>query len=199
MAAAIIACRALTRLNRGWISGAAALTLALLVAAPALGAMGETERALERRVKAAFLFRFTEFVSWPESAFIRPDAPFTIAVVGHDALADELRQITSGKSVQGRAVEVRRVAEGEAIPAAQIAFMGDADVQRLRERVRRAPPNALVVSESEGALAAGSVINFVIVNDRVRFEISLPAAEKRGLRMSSRLLAVAQSVKTGTP
>jgi hypothetical protein len=195
----MIGCLALDRLKRRSMSRAAALALALIVAAPALGAAGEAERVLERRVKAAFLFRFTEFVGWPDSAFSRPADPFTIAVVGGETLANELRQITSGKTVHGRAVEVRRVADGEAIPSAQIVFLGDADMQRLRERLRRSPPHALVVSESEGALTAGSVINFVIVNDRVRFEISLAEAARRGLRMSSRLLAVAQDVKTGTP
>lgn len=150
-------------------------------------------------MKAAFLFRFTEFVTWPDAAFARPDAPFVIAVAGHDALAEELRQITSGRTVQGRTVDVRRVAEADAIPVAQMIFVGDTGKQRLREWVRGAPRHALVVSESEDALAAGSVINFIVVEGRVRFEISLESAEKRGLRMSSRLLAVAQGVKTSTP
>ncbi len=138
-------------------------------------------------------------MTWPDAAFARPDAPFVIAVVGHDALADELRQITSGRAVQGRAVDVRRVAEGETTSGAQLVFVGEPDRPRLREWVRSAPRHALIVSESEDALAAGSIINFIIVEGRVRFEISLESAERRGLRMSSRLLAVAQGVKTGTP
>jgi hypothetical protein len=174
----------------------ALLALALLAAVPAFGAApGE----LERRVKAAFLFRFTEFVSWPDAAFARPDAPFTILVVGRDPVADELRQNTSGRMVQGRPVEVRRLAAGDPMPAAQMVFIADSEKERLRDWARAVPRHALVVSESEGALAAGSVINFIIVDERVRFEISLESAEKRGLRMSSRLLAVAQGVKTGSP
>jgi hypothetical protein len=65
--------------------------------------------------------------------------------------------------------------------------------------VRNAPRNALIVTEWDGALAQGSIINFLIVEGRVRFEIALDAAEKRGLRLSSRLLTVAQSVRTGNP
>ena len=190
------------RASRAWRCAprATALALALLAASAALGAApADAERALERRVKAAFLFRFTEFVSWPDAAFVRPDAPFVIAVASRDGLAEELRQIASGRTVQGRAVEVRRVAEPEALQAAQMIFVADSDRPRLREWVRAAPRHALIVTESEGALAAGSVINFVIVEGRVRFEISLESAEKRGLRMSSRLLAVAQVVRTGAP
>jgi hypothetical protein len=55
------------------------------------------------------------------------------------------------------------------------------------------------VTESHGALAQGSMINFVLVDRRVRFEVALDAAEKNGLRLSSRLLAVAQQVRTGSP
>ena len=158
----------------------------------------EAERILERRVKAAFLFRFTEFITWPEAAFARPDSPFVIVVAGRDALADELRQITAGRSVGGHPVEVVRVSE-PAIPVAHVVFVAEPEKLRLRDWIRAAPRHALVVTESEGALALGAVINFLLVEGRVRFEISLDAAERRGLRMSSRLLAVAHGVRTGTP
>lgn len=161
-------------------------------------AQTEAERALERRVKAAFLYRFTEYVNWPDAAFARADAPFVIAVIGPASLAEELRQITIGRTVNGRPVEVRRAADAEAMAPAHIVFIADSEKQRLRDLVRAAPRHALVVTESEGALAQGSVINFVLVEGRVRFEISLDSAEKRGLRLSSRLLAVAQSVRPGT-
>ena len=61
--------------------------------------------------------------------------------------------------------------------------------------MRGAPRHALVVTDAEGALDLGSVINFVLVEDRVRFDIALDAAEKRALRLSSRLLSVARSVR----
>jgi hypothetical protein len=170
------------------------------VLAPSTGAsQSETERVLERRVKAAFLYRFTEFVTWPDTAFARADAPFTIVVVGRDSLADELRQITAARTVQGHPVEVRRVSEGEVVPAAQMMFIPDSEKGRLRDWLRQAPKQALVVTESEDALSHGSVINFILVEGRVRFEISLESAEKRSLRMSSRLLAIAQGVRTGNP
>jgi hypothetical protein len=57
---------------------------------------------------------------------------------------------------------------------------------------------ALVVTDAEGALDKGSMINFRIVEQRVRFEIALPAAERSGLVLSSRLLAAAMFVDTTT-
>jgi hypothetical protein len=179
---------------------APAVTAHAAAQAPRAGvSQSEGERALERRVKAAFLYRFTEFVTWPDGAFARPDSPFIIVVAGRDPLADELRQITAGRTVQGRAVEVRRVGEAEAMPAAQMVFIPDSERPRMREWIRHAPRQALVVTDAEDALGHGSVINFILVEGRVRFEISLESAEKRGLRMSSRLLAIAQAVRTGPP
>ena len=170
------------------------------VAAAAPGAVSASaERVLERRVKAAFLFRFTEFVTWPDAAFARPDSPFTILVAGREIYAEELRQITAGRTVSSRPVAVRRVSEGETMPAAHVLFVPDSERARLREWIRAAPRHALIVTESEGALEHGSVVNFVLVEGRVRFEIALDTADRRGLRMSSRLLALALAVRTGNP
>jgi hypothetical protein len=165
---------------------------------PEARAQAETDRALEQRVKAAFLYRFADFVIWPDTAFAKPDSPFVIAVAGAEGVAEHLRTITAGRSVAGRPIEIRRVGPSDPVPAAQILFISGSDRARMRELLRAAPRHSLVVSEVEGGLEQGSVINFVIAEDRVRFEISLESAEKRGLRLSSRLLAVARNVR-GSP
>jgi hypothetical protein len=185
------------------IRACAGVLLALVFALHAFGipdvrAQAETDRALEQRVKAAFLYRFADFVVWPESAFAKPDSPFVIAVVGADGVAEHLRTLTSGRTVGGRPIEIRRVGASDPVAAAHILFISGSDRARLREILRSGPRNSLVVTEVDGALDQGSVINFVIAEDRVRFEISLESAEKRGLRLSSRLLAVARSVR-GNP
>ncbi|MDB5863098.1 MAG: YfiR family protein [Betaproteobacteria bacterium] len=184
---------------RAFTAAVLALVFALNVfGIPDARAQAETDRALEQRVKAAFLYRFADFVIWPDTAFAKPDSPFVIAVAGADGVADHLRTITAGRSVGGRPIEIRRVGASDPVPTAQILFISGSDRARLREHLRAAPRYSLVVSEVEGALEQGSVINFVIAEDRVRFEISLESAEKRGLRLSSRLLAVARNVR-GSP
>ena len=162
-------------------------------------AQAESEQALERRVKAAFLYRFTEFITWPEGALPAPDRPFVIAVIGPEALVDELRQVVAGRAVQGRPVEIRRLSDETGLLGENIIFVSDGERRRLPQVVRAAPREALIVTESDGALSLGSIINFVLVDGRIRFEIALDAAERRGLRLSSRLLAVAQTVRTGPP
>jgi len=157
-------------------------------------------RTLEERVKAAYLYRFAEYVEWPEGAFARRDTPVTIGVIGSETLADELAQAVMGRMVNDRPVTVKRLKPGEPLTGVHVLFIGRSESARLNQLAQGAQPRSiLTVTESDGALAQGSVINFIVADRRVRFEISLESAEKSKLRLSSRLLAVAQQVRTGTP
>ena len=178
-----------------------AACLCLLAVLPASGALtAEDPLSLETQVKAAFLYKFGGYVDWPAAAFPRSDTPLSIAVAGADVLAAELAQATTGRTVEGRSVTVRRVKPGDSLAGVHILFIGRAESARLAQWVQSAQPlSVLTVSESDGALAHGSVINFVLSDRRVRFEVALDAAEKSRLKLSSRLLAVAQQVRTGTP
>src|SRR5580765_4111873 len=72
-------------------------------------------QADEYRVKAAFLYKFGGYVEWPDRSFARADSPVVLGVIGADTLADELAQIVSGRSVNGRPVLVRRLRPGDPI------------------------------------------------------------------------------------
>ena len=157
----------------------------------------EEDSILEQRVKAAFLYQFAGYVEWPPNAFAQPTTPITIAVMGADTVAGELDQVVTGRTIGGRSVTVKRVKPGESLAGVHILFVGRAESARLGQL--GAPKAMLTVSEADGALTHGSMINFVLVERRVRFEIALDSAEKSGLKLSSRLLAVAQQVQKGTP
>lgn len=173
---------------------AASLTAVALLAVPPLAAA-----QAEQQVKAAFLYKFASYVEWPEAAFARPDAPFTIAVLGDDAVSAELEQVVAGRTVNDRRIAVRRVKAGDSLTGTHVLFIGNAESGRLAQLLPNAATQSILsVTETEGALAQGSVINFVIADRRVRFEISLQSAERSKLRLSSRLLAVATQVR-GAP
>lgn len=158
----------------------------------------DSPSALERRVKAAFLYKFAGYVEWPAGSFQRADEPVTIGVAGDDQLAGEVAQLVAGRSVDGRPLSVRRVTFPEPAGGVQILFIARSEAGRMGQLIRALPSRPmLIVSESDGALDQGSIINLLILDGRVRFEISLDAAEKRGVRLSSRLLALAQRVQTG--
>ena len=149
----------------------------------------------EHEVKAAFLYRFLSFVEWPAQSFARADAPLVIGVLGADEVHASLQAIVPGRSAHGRAIEVRRLKEGERLAGLHLLFVGRAAAASLPKLP--AQPGLLVVSEADGALEQGAMINFLLVEGRVRFEVAPDAAERRGLRISSRMLAVAQHVKPG--
>jgi hypothetical protein len=171
------------------------LITALLAAATALG---QGDRALEPQIKAAFLYKFGGFIEWPTGAFARPDSTFSIGVVGAESVAAELERLVAGRTVQGRAIAVQRVKRGESLSGLHLLFIGQSEAARLPEVLAAAKGHALlIVTESEDALARGSMINFITVEDKVRFDVALPQAERGQLRISSRLLAVARKVITG--
>jgi hypothetical protein len=170
-------------------------TLALLGAAMVPHAFAQRVEATEATVKAAFLYKFAGYVDWPASAFSAPDAPFVFGVVGNDEVAAELAKVTAGRQVGGHPVVVKRVREGETLRGMHTVFVGRGASDRLATLIRAAQrPALLVVTETERGLETGSAINFVVAEDRVGFEVSLDAAERNGLKISSRMLAVARRV-----
>ena len=152
-------------------------------------------QADEYRVKAAFLYKFGSYIEWPSGTFARADSPVAIGVMGADALADELAQIVSGRNVNGRPVLVRRLRPGDPIAGLHVLFIGGVDRGRLAEILAAAKGQALLtVTESEEGLELGSMINFVVVENKVRFDVAPPPSESDNLKISARLLGVARKV-----
>lgn len=183
---ALLACAALLAGGAGW---------------PAWTAEAAEDAAtLEDRVKAAYLYKFAGFVEWPAKSFVRPDTPVTIGVIGAEPMVVELNQAVVGRTVNDRPIAVKRLKAGESLAGIHVLFIGKAESGRLNQLAQAAQSRSiLTVTDSEGALAQGSVINFVVADRRVRFEVALDSAEKSGLKLSSRLLAVAQQVRGATP
>ena len=185
---------ALPRLFGGACRG---LAVALVLLVGSAGAQADSDATIaEYRIKAAFLLKFVGFIDWPPVSFDRADAPFVIGVLGGAALGNELEQIASGRQVNGHPVRVRVLGRGDSSAGLQVLFVGRSEGARLNP-VASATDGVptLVVSESDGALAQGSAINFVVVDDKVRFDVALRAINRAGLKISARLLAVARVVQ----
>lgn len=163
--------------------------LCWIAAAPGITAAAADEPAAEYQIKAAFLYKFGSYVEWPDEA--GGDA-FTIAVTGADDLAAYLADMVRGRRLNGKPIEVRTLEPGETAPDIQVLFVGKS-VQGAMSSILsgfRGRP-VLTVTEAD---TAGGIINFVVVNNRVRFDIALGSAEQRKLRISARLLEVARQV-----
>ena len=171
--------------------------LAPLVWAAALGLaswQALAQGAAEATVKAAFLYKFAGYVEWPAQALAQPDAPLVIGVMGADEVAAELEKLLPGRLVNGHRVAARRVRPGESLRGVHLLFVGRGEPGLRAIATAAHAQGVLVVSETERGLEAGSAINFVNVEERVGFEVSLESAERSGLRISSRMLAVARRV-----
>jgi hypothetical protein len=166
--------------------------LSLLVLAISSPALAQERAVQEHEVKAAFLFKFPAYVEWPQAP--AAPQPFAIAVLGDENVLAALRELARGRQLNGRPIEVRESAQG-----AHMVFVGRAERARLAQLATSLRGPVLLVSDWPGARDQGSMINFLTVDGRVRFEVALDAAERAGLRISSRLLAVAVDVRTARP
>ena len=167
------------------------LTLVCLAAGSLLAAPARAQAPSEYQVKAVFLYNFAKFVEWPEQG----NDPFDLCIVGDDPFGRILEDTVKGKTLQGRAIGINRIRAREKVQGCQIAFIGAAESGRTRwllDSIRE--PGTLTVGESPGFARDGGIINFVIEDSRVHFEINVDAARRAHLQISSKLLSLAKIV-----
>ena len=151
----------------------------------------------EYDVKAAYLYKFTKFVEWPEAAFASAEAPFVIGVIGRDPFAGALDRLIEGNTTGARRIEVRHFTanDSEALRECQMIFVSASEQGRLGTilaAVQGRP--VLVVGESEGFASAGGMLGFALRENRVGIEVNSAAARQGRLKISSQLLNIAKIV-----
>jgi len=170
------------------------LLLAVLIAATS-GACPCGETPTEYEVKAAFILNFARFVEWPDTAPAGGSGVLTIGILGKDPFEGALERVVENKMVGARKLAVVHVDGIELMKPVQILFISRSESGRLAEilaRLRGAP--VLTVGEMEHFARDGGVINFILEESRIRFEINPAAARSAGLRVSSKLLSVAKVI-----
>ena len=170
------------------VSGA--LVLAFLLALGAACLRADTPSPSD--IKAAFLFNFTRFVSWPDSP---AEAPFLIGIVGTDPFEGQLATILAGRSVGTRRIEVRTVEGAANAGGCQVVFLGLRQNGPLTEILRSvADKPVLTVGDGEAFCRAGGVIAFTLQDDKIKLCVNLEAAARAHLKVSSQLLKIATIV-----
>lgn len=170
---------------------AAGVALALV-----LGSASARSAETPEWVKASFLYHLTRYTTWPETAFASKTAPIVIAVVGDAAVADQVRAVTNGQQIDGRAIEVRKVAPGEAVPRAHLVLLPASDFQVLKDHALalRDSPTLRVAEHDRFAAVIGDV-GFKLVRGRVSFDINRDNSRRHGLKVSSKLMNLATNVQ----
>ncbi len=159
------------------------------------------ETLSDYRIKAAYLLNFLRFIQWPDDAFSDPKASVVIGIVGEDPFGNQLPQVILGKTVQGHHMVIRRYKVGEDLRGSHILFISASEKKRLPQILAGLRGSSvLTVAEMDRFIEAGGVIQLTFESGRIRFAINVDAADRARLKVSSKLLSVAQYVEAnGAP
>jgi hypothetical protein len=148
----------------------------------------------EYRLKAAFVYRFPQFVEWPEAA-VQDSRTLDLCVLQPNPFGSDLENLVNGESLNGRPLRVRVIASVDALTGCHALFAGargDTAAAVLKAAVGRP---VLTIGETDRFLEAGGIILLKVVERRVRFEVNTTNAQKAGLRISAQLLGLAAAVR----
>ena len=149
----------------------------------------------EYQVKAAFLYNFAKFVEWPPQAFKNPQDPIAICILGQNPFGDALEQTVRGKMIDTRTFSIRQVTDARQASACHILFVSSSERKRARSVLGELKSSVLTVGEADGFTSDGGIVNFKIEEGRIQIQINVEAAEQEKLRISSKLLSLAQIVR----
>ncbi|MBY0425091.1 MAG: YfiR family protein [Cytophagales bacterium] len=155
----------------------------LLLCLPAFG-FGQLHKT-----QAAFIFNFALFINWPKEY---QSSNFEISVLGNSEVLDELKTMTSDKLIGEQTVQVKKLNNLKNIGNPNILFIPNEQIFLMKE-VLKATENkpCLIVTESDGYSKRGSDINFVLLNNKLKFELNQGVAEAKGLKLPDKLLKLA--------
>jgi hypothetical protein len=156
-------------------------------------------QATEAEIKAAYLLRSIGFVEWPDAAFPSPEAPLRLGVLDADHIATELASMARGRLLGRRPIVPQRLRGEDSVSGLHALFVGRDSKARLAGLVAGAGGQALLtVAENGDSPVPGSAITFVVVDGKVRFDVTPRVAEQLHVKISSRLLPVARRVLQGS-
>ena len=174
------------------IIGASALAATMILPLVSLAAQTPTEP----EVKAAAVYNFAKFVEWPPEALANPETPMIIGLFGKDPIASEIERTFKGKTVNGRRLVVLRFSNVQDFAYCHILFIGASEqigISKFLPGIRNT--GILTVSEAEGFARRGGVARIGFRDNRLEIEINQSAAERAGLKISSKLLKVAHVIR----
>jgi hypothetical protein len=176
-----------------------AVRLAVVALASGVHAGAQESVTDEYQVKAAFLYNFAKFVEWP-SGTPGSSGPIAICVLGQNPFGRMLEDTVSGKTVDGKTFVVRRVSEVKAAALCQILFVSSSERMHFGAILGELRlSHVLTVGETEGFIEEGGIVNLKLDSGKIQIQININAAEQAGVRISSKLLSLAQIVKKPVP
>ncbi|NNE85881.1 MAG: YfiR family protein [Alphaproteobacteria bacterium] len=188
---------------RGIATAGIALGMIALTAPAAQAQSGEVasvgpasplETSREYLIKAALLFNFAKFAQWPATRFGNDSAPLRVCVIGADPFGSALTSL-AGKTVANRTLAVLRITAAEKAAVCHILFVSASEQPRLDQILDAVGSQPiLTVADMDQFTGAGGIVALKAADNRSRLEINVEAAEKAGLKLSSKLLRLSDTV-----
>lgn len=172
-----------------------AIVMCLSVAFHAHAQSSDSDDSSEYLIKAGFIYNFAKLVDWPVNSFAQPDSPIVIGILGTDPFGSIIDRTVGDKKIGNRRFVVKRLKWGMDVRDCNILFVSSSEYVHVDEIVRavRGLP-ILTIGEIPGFASRGGVINLILEDNKVRFEVNVEAAKQANLTISSRLLALARIV-----
>lgn len=170
------------------------VSLAAVASAP-LEIHAQASLLREYQIKAAFLYNFIKFIDWPPDALPETSDTIIICVFSDDPFREALDSIKD-KTVRGRRLLIQRLQQDKELGSCQVLVLGPSEEKRVPQVMQSLQGSSvLTVGDIERFVHSGGIINFLVEQNRVRFEINLNSAERARLKVSSQLLSLARVVR----
>jgi hypothetical protein len=161
-----------------------------------LNAVSVNEESLEYPLKLAFLYNFIKFIEWPSDSFRGPGTSLMICIIGNDPFNPDLEADLRTRTVGSHPVEVKTLRPNDALSVCHMVFVPVTEKSQAARIVSALKGSStLTVGEIEGFAVQGGIINLTIEENKLHFEVNPLAAERAGLKISSKLLSMAKIVK----
>ena len=155
----------------------------------------QTVQLAEYKIKAVFLFNFTQFVEWPEDAFSHYNDPLVIGILGKNPFGNYINEAVAGEKMGNHPLTIVRYNNVDEITNCQMLFinLNDANLTDILSSLNNR--SILTVSDSPNFIQSGGMIEFVTMNNKIKLQINPGKAKAAGLNISSKLLSVADILR----
>ncbi len=159
-------------------------------------AMGTHVNAQEKfRVQAMFIYNFARMTAWPQNY---QSGDFVIGVYGNSPVYKEMSDLSSMRNIGSQPVKIKQFNSLDEVEKCHILFVAPGHSRQMADisqTLKQRNVSAMLISESRNAISDGAVVNFIIENDRPRYEISTTNARAMGLALGADITRLASSVK----
>ena len=146
----------------------------------------------EYKLKAAFIYNFAKFVSWPPAAFSGSNDPIILGLIDGDPFGGSIDDALEGKTAQKRQIQVKRIKSIADAKKCHILYINSTQSSRVNEILSALRGNSiLTIGEADKFTSIGGIIHFVVHKQRVAFKINNEQAKNVDLAISSQLLKLA--------